>query len=359
MAKDVFISYAKGDREWAEQVCSQLEEAGIECWIAPRDIAPGVTWPAAITEAIRQCRAMIVVFSQHANDSRQMAREVEVADSRHVPILPVRVAEIEPAGDMEYFLGNRQWFDLHGGKVERRRALPDAIASLLGQLELSGASAGPLAPVATPAKRVVPKWIPLALAVGVAAAGLAFYTLRSSSKELPTAQVQSPAPLSAPAPTPEPAKETVPKTVPAEAVLTKPRSAPPVRPDPPAKTAPEAAVSTVAPKTPGKFEGKWEAEVKYSWGVTQKEVYVFKVDETDLLGTASYLRTPRGILDGKIDGNRISFVTKSQTILGGATYEEKHLYKGRMVGDAIEFILQTDSGYDTRPPEMFTARRLE
>ena len=31
---------------------------------------------------------MIVVFSRHADESRQMTREVGVADSRHVPILP-------------------------------------------------------------------------------------------------------------------------------------------------------------------------------------------------------------------------------------------------------------------------------
>jgi hypothetical protein len=359
VAKDIFISYAKGDREWAEQVCTQLEEAGIECWIAPRDIAPGVTWPAAITEAIRQCRAMIVVFSQHANESRQMAREVEVADSRHVPILPVRVAEVEPSGDMEYFLGNRQWFDLHGGKVERKRALPAAIASLLGQLELSGVAAAAPAPIATPVKRGSPKWIPLALAVGVAAAGAGFYALSSRSKETPPAQVQNSTPPSSPVAAPEPAKDAAPKSIASESAPPKPRLPQSGKQDAPSKAVPEVAASSSAAPKAGKFEGKWEAEVKYSWGVNLKEVYVFKVDEAEVIGTASYLRVPRGILDGKIDGNRISFLTKTQTILGSQTYEEKHLYKGRLIGDAIEFILQTDSGYDTRPPEMFTAKRLE
>jgi len=147
VSKPVFISYAKDDKNWADQVCAQLEEAGIGCWIAPRDIAPGVTWPAAITEAIRQCRAMIIIFSTHANQSPHMAREVEVADSRHVPIIPVRVEEVEPAGDMEYFLGNRQWFDLQRGMLERRIAgLPEAISALI-----AGSSGG--APAAlTPRK---------------------------------------------------------------------------------------------------------------------------------------------------------------------------------------------------------------
>src|SRR5260370_2946435 len=118
--KDVFISYAKDDRTWAELVCAQLEEAGVSCWIAPRDIAPGVTWPAAITDAIDHCRAMIIVFSTHANQSPHMPREIDCSDTRRVPILPGRVENVTPAGDMEYFLGNRQWFDLHERTIERR-----------------------------------------------------------------------------------------------------------------------------------------------------------------------------------------------------------------------------------------------
>ena len=76
-------------------------------------------------------------------------------------------------------------------------------------------------------------------------------------------------------------------------------------------------------------------------------------------GTASYGSTPRGILNGTINGNRISFLTRSQTVLGDTTYDEKHFYKGRLNGDEIDFVLQTDSGYDTRSPETFTATRVK
>jgi hypothetical protein len=114
-----------------------------------------------------------------------------------------------------------------------------------------------------------------------------------------------------------------------------------------------------APENPSGFVGKWEALVKYSWGDSHKEVFNFKVDQNELFGTASYVGGPRGILDGKIEGNKITFTTKSITALGGKTYEEKHNYRGRLSGDAIEFMLQTDSGYDSRTPEEFTAKRVE
>jgi hypothetical protein len=127
-------------------------------------------------------------------------------------------------------------------------------------------------------------------------------------------------------------------------------------------TAPAPALNLPPAKEPEKsadFNGRWKAVVKYSWGVTHPEVFALRADQDEVDGTASYLGTGRGILDGKIQGNKITFTTKSSTMLGDATYEEKHHYKGRLSGNAIEFVLQTDSGYDSRPPEMFTAERAE
>jgi hypothetical protein len=114
-------------------------------------------------------------------------------------------------------------------------------------------------------------------------------------------------------------------------------------------------------KRPADVAGKWEATVKYNWGDTHTEIFWFEVAGQELSGTASYLgagRGDRGILDGKIDGNRITFTTKSQTMLDDKTYEEKHHYNGTVEGDTIRFSLVADSGYDSRSPEHFTAKRV-
>jgi hypothetical protein len=92
--------------------------------------------------------------------------------------------------------------------------------------------------------------------------------------------------------------------------------------------------------------------------ISHPEVTNLKVDHGEVFGTASYLRTPRAIIDGKLEGTKLTFTTKSHTMLGDKMYEEKHFYRGRVSGDTIEFVLQTDSGYDSRPPEIFTARRV-
>ena len=79
MPHDVFVSYSSDDKPTADAVCATLENRGIRCWIAPRDILPGVDWGGAIIEAINPTRAMVLVYSAKANDSPQIKREVERA----------------------------------------------------------------------------------------------------------------------------------------------------------------------------------------------------------------------------------------------------------------------------------------
>jgi TPR repeat protein len=111
MAHDVFISHSARDKPSADAVCARLESRGIRCWIAPRDIRPGMTWGTAIVEAIDHARVMLLVFSSHANGSPQITREVERAVNKGLVVMPVRVEDVVPSGDLEYFLGTPHWLD--------------------------------------------------------------------------------------------------------------------------------------------------------------------------------------------------------------------------------------------------------
>ncbi len=117
----------------------------------------------------------------------------------------------------------------------------------------------------------------------------------------------------------------------------------------PAKQTPSAPAASVA--------GTWQASVKYDWGDTSAETFDLDLTGQELSGTASLLGYPRGIFDGKIDGNRISFTTKSLTSVSDKTSEDKHYYKGIVDGDAIRFTLITDSSVESHVPVRFTATR--
>ena len=76
MAHDVFISYSSQDKVIADSVCATLESRKIRCWIAPRDVAPGQSWAAALVNAISSSRVFVLVFSEGSNKSMQVIREV-------------------------------------------------------------------------------------------------------------------------------------------------------------------------------------------------------------------------------------------------------------------------------------------
>jgi TIR domain len=119
MHQDVFVSYSQPDRSCALEIVAQLEARGIKVWVAPRDIAPSADWAAEIIEAITTSRLMLLVFSAGCNESPQVRREVERAVHRHLPILPVRIADVLPTKSLEYFLSAQHWFDAFPGPLAR------------------------------------------------------------------------------------------------------------------------------------------------------------------------------------------------------------------------------------------------
>lgn len=120
MARDVFISYSSLDAAIADAVCAGVEEEGVGCWIAPRDILPGREWADAIIDGINGARTLVVVLSARSNDSVQVAREVERATSKGIPVIPFRIEDVKPTKSMEYFLSASHWLDAFVPPLELR-----------------------------------------------------------------------------------------------------------------------------------------------------------------------------------------------------------------------------------------------
>ncbi len=124
MAHEVFISYVSSDRDASEAVCAILEKNKIRCWLAPRDVLPGVTYGKAIIDAIATSRLLLLILSARSNESPHVVREVERAVHHEIAILPLRIEEVVPTGDMEFFLSATHWLD----------ALPPPLAGHLARL---------------------------------------------------------------------------------------------------------------------------------------------------------------------------------------------------------------------------------
>jgi hypothetical protein len=131
-APAVFLSYSSPDRAAALAVCAALEEKGLPCWIAPRDILPGKEWAEAIIQGINATRVTVVLLSPTANLSKHVLREMERSVHVGHPIVPVRLAEFRLSEAMEYFLSTHHWFDAHTPPFESHlRLLAEKILRIL------------------------------------------------------------------------------------------------------------------------------------------------------------------------------------------------------------------------------------
>jgi len=65
----LFISHSTRDGgPIAQQLSAALEAAGHRCWIAPRDVRPGVPYPGQIVGAIESCAGLVLLVTPAANE---------------------------------------------------------------------------------------------------------------------------------------------------------------------------------------------------------------------------------------------------------------------------------------------------
>ena len=140
MARDVFICHSSKDKTVAHELCVHLEAAGIDCCIAPRNLQPGQDYSEQLVRAIEGCRLFLLVFSQHANESRNVLREVELASNSDKNILPVRIEDVVPADRLAFYIRCVHWFDGIGPLDER---CDELIADVRRGLGTTTSDAGP------------------------------------------------------------------------------------------------------------------------------------------------------------------------------------------------------------------------
>jgi hypothetical protein len=123
----LFLSFCGEDEEAAFSLLEDLEKRGAACWISTRDVA--FNYQREIVDAIRTASAMLIVFSENANNSEEMAKEMTLARRYKIRTIPVRIEDAEKKGAFEYELSNSQNVDL----FRMRGAAIDRILKLVGQ----------------------------------------------------------------------------------------------------------------------------------------------------------------------------------------------------------------------------------
>lgn len=126
---NIFISYNRADRSWAEWIAWQLEAAGESVVIQAWDFLAGTDFVLEMDRAARETMQTIAILSPsyleadytHPEWAAAFARDPR---GRQRSLLPVRVEHCEPEG----LLAQRIWVDLVGAcEEEARRRLLAAV----------------------------------------------------------------------------------------------------------------------------------------------------------------------------------------------------------------------------------------
>ncbi len=154
---DIFISFSFADQQVAEEIVNILNtKYGFSCWICTRDIDGGRRYKALIPDAIDGARAVVFIQSEKALASREIPKEIGMAFDADKVIIPFKLDQAQPQGDLRYDLYGVEYIDATVPTKEQRiyelakavskaiaKPLPDDAAPLTGERIISTPSVIP------------------------------------------------------------------------------------------------------------------------------------------------------------------------------------------------------------------------
>lgn len=140
MAYDIFISYRRTDQSLARALVFALEARGISVWWDQK-IEGGEDWRDTIVEGLSNSKALVILFSESCNQSKQLKKELAVADTLDKVVVPVLIEDTKPKGHYLYELAALNWLQIF---PDAERKIDGLAARLIDELELVSR---PVAPV--------------------------------------------------------------------------------------------------------------------------------------------------------------------------------------------------------------------
>lgn len=154
---DIFVSYRRADRELVASVVRRLEQRGVTVWY-DANIEGGADWRETIVTALTNSKMLAIFFSEECNNSRQLKKELAVADALEKPVVPILIENTQPRGAYLYELADRNWIQVFPDPMAHMDELVEHLATLAGKSDGGPAAKRPpgvlkSAPAPAPAAR--------------------------------------------------------------------------------------------------------------------------------------------------------------------------------------------------------------
>src|ERR1700759_4496514 len=130
MAGEIFISYRRADQAWARLLHARLQAEGVEAWYDAQ-VGAGQDWRLATAKALEDSHIFVLLFSENAAQSSDIAKELAAAVLEKKLIVPVRLENIAPKGAFLYELASRNWINAYENTEAKLAELAQGLARLV------------------------------------------------------------------------------------------------------------------------------------------------------------------------------------------------------------------------------------
>ena len=123
----------------------------------------------------------------------------------------------------------------------------------------------------------------------------------------------------------------------------------------PSPSAAAVSIPSATPSARAPINGEWQATVRYAWSNDDYvERFSFEGDVSEVNGSASFLRVPRALQDGRIETDGATFLTRTREMSGA---EQVHRYRVKLIDGELHVRMQTEVDGVAQLPLEFVARR--
>jgi trehalose/maltose transport system substrate-binding protein len=127
----IFISFAKEDRKFVDDLAAQLRQF-FKVWCYTEDMEPGTEVPKTLLQKIKAASAVIVVISEHSGQSNWVMKECKFAKDFRKRIIPLKLDN--DLNQLTEFLGQIAYIDAQNGR-EYKTDLLRALMGFMNELQ--------------------------------------------------------------------------------------------------------------------------------------------------------------------------------------------------------------------------------
>ncbi len=121
---DVFISYSREDKDKVLELTAKLSAAGVPLWMDVGGIDGATMWGEEIVHALEEAKVLLLMVTEAAVRSHNVAKEVVLASERKGHILPVHLERTQIPPSLRYPLAGIQHIEyFHGDPEENLKVI--------------------------------------------------------------------------------------------------------------------------------------------------------------------------------------------------------------------------------------------